>query len=503
MAVLVSYGDRLLTRQGRPSWLKRPSVPLALFGRDGLPMTADGRVVSYLGLYETQPWIAAAVNKLNRSIMDLPLRLYRETNKEGEVEPVYRHPLLDLIKNPWTGGSPARLKQKMTFPALVHGNAVLGVERDTPDGPPTGFVPLDWRFLVPYTLENGEVFFWESNEPGKRQFWDRDDVIHFAFEAGNGDLGISPLSQLGITMQAEDAAQTHQAETFQNGARPSGALMTEADLTREQRMELKNEVAAQPNGSFWLLTGGMKYEATSHTAVEAELIEQRKLNREEVAAVYDVDPPMIGILDHATYSNIAEMYDRLYQSTCGPWLTMQADTLTAQLIDREPAFSGKRYFFAYDLSAVLRSDTPQEIEAVATMIASGIGTPNEGRTRLRMRSSTQKGSDKLYLPTNNLGEMGKEPETPPQLESPASGVRETEDVVEDPVKANLRRHMEIAAKRMSAGQDPWNRDRFLKELYEDAPNAPAEPLADLVEGLIQRAGGDPEACRRLSASRFS
>jgi hypothetical protein len=62
--------------------------------------------------------------------------------------------------------------------------------------------------------------------------------------------------------------------------------------------------------------------------------------------------------------------------------------------------------------------------------------------------------------------------------------------------------MERAAKRMAGGQEPWDRGRFVRELYQDAPDAAAEPLADLVEGLIARAEGDPNACRRLAASRF-
>ena len=95
MATLVTYGDRLITRAGRASWLKRPSVPLAMFGRDGLALAPDGRIESFLGIYETQPWVAAAVNKLNRGIMDLPLRLYRQVTDDGEVEPVHSHPVLD------------------------------------------------------------------------------------------------------------------------------------------------------------------------------------------------------------------------------------------------------------------------------------------------------------------------------------------------------------------------------------------------------------------------
>jgi hypothetical protein len=83
------------------------------------------------------------------------------------------------------------LKQKMSFPALIHGNSVLGKVRPEPNAAPTGFVPLDWRFMTAWTLDDGEVYFWETTQPNRQQFWAPEDVMHFAFEAGNGDMGVS------------------------------------------------------------------------------------------------------------------------------------------------------------------------------------------------------------------------------------------------------------------------------------------------------------------------
>jgi hypothetical protein len=252
--------------------------------------------------------------------------------------------------------------------------------------------------------------------------------------------------------------------------------------------------------NFFLLSNGMDWKPFSHTAVEAELIEQRLLNRVEVASVYDVDPPLLGYLEHATYSNIGEMHKMLYGVTLGPWLSLIAETLNAQLIDTEPSWRDERLFVAFDLTEVLRSDTPEEISAIAAAIGTGVMTPNEGRNRLRARRSPNPAADQLYMPSNNLTPMGQQPpdEGEPANSEPGSGPLNGGD----PVKANLGRAMERAAKRMSAGLEPWDRDRFTRELYQDAPDAPVEPLADLVEGLIQRADGDPAACRRLAASRF-
>lgn len=503
MATLVTYGDRLLTSAGRPSWLTRPSVPLPMFGRDGLAIAPDGRIESFLGLYESQPWIAAAVNKLNRGIMDLPIRLYREVTDDGEVEPVHRHPVMDLILHPWERASAAHFKQKMSFPALIHGNAVLGKVSDEPLGTPTGFVPLDWRFLIPWCMDDGEVLFWETTQPNRKQFWARGEVVHLAFEAGNGDLGVSPLKQLGTTIRTEDNAQRYQAASFEKGVRPSGALKTEKDLTPDQRAKLRAEIQTAAQGadmnSFFLLSNGMDWVPFSHTAVEAELIEQRKLNREEAAAVYDVDPPLIGILDHATYSNVAEMHNRFYRATLRPWLTLIADTLTAQVINAEPAWADQGLFLAFDLSEVLRSDTPEEIAAVVTAINGSVMSPNEGRNRLRMRRDSNPAADKLYMAANNMQPLGEKPDppAPPDEPTPPQNGNEPADA-ENVAKRHVERAKHLIATKMGAGEQ-WNAERFVRELYQDAPGINGFALAARLEQAITAADGNPSDFRRISA----
>jgi hypothetical protein len=325
-----------------------------------------------------------------------------------------------------------------------------------------------------------------------------------AFEAGNGDLGVSPLKQLGTTLRAETNAQTYTSSSFEKGVRPSGALMTEADLTPDQRTTLRNEIkatqaGADPLQSFFLLSGGMKWQPMSSTAVEAELIEQRRLNREEAAAVYDMPPPLIGILDHATYSNIGEMYDRFYQTTLKPWLTLIADTMTAQLIMPEPAWAEEKLFFEFDLSDVLRADTPEEIAALATGIGSGLYSPNEGRNRLRMRKSSQAGANLLYMPTNNMTPMGEKPEPAPAPPDAVPALNGNSPTDEDEA---AKRHIERAKHQIQTlmgANKAWDRARFIRELYSDAPGVDGFDLASRFETAIIEADGNPAVFREKTA----
>lgn len=482
MTTLVSYGDRLITASGRESWLKRPGVPLGSFGQGALALSGDGRVVSYQQIYEQQPWVAVSVHKLARQIARLPLyahRIVEGTRWEGESVPVsLDHPLALLLCRPWPRAGELHLKQKAAFPALVHGNGTLAMFRDSVGGPPTSMVPLDYRYLTAHSMGgDGEIDVWETSQAGRPRLLAPEDVLHFAWEGGAGDIGVSPLKQLGVTLRTEDAAQRYQASSFDNAARPSGALVLPQDsrLDADERQELREEIRGQHAGvdqafKVALLSGGMDWKPFSHTAVEAELIEQRKLNREEVAAVYDIPPPLIGILDHATYSNVAEMHRMLYGMVLGPWLTLIEDTLKAQLIDTYEPWAAERLYVAFDLTEVLKGDALKEVQAVREGIQTGVLTQNEGRRRLNMSRYDDPAADQLLVPTNNLTPVGA---------SPDGGA--TADVVRNA----FERAEHLARTKAGAGLDAsFDRGRFVRELtgalegLTDDPQAAAEQAAD-------------------------
>lgn len=500
MTTLVTYGDRLITAGGRQSSLKRGSVPLGSFGQGGVAIAGDGRLVSYQGLYESQPWVGIAVNKLVRQIARLPLyahRIKEGTRWEGETEPLeHDHPLARLLASPYPRAGELTLKAKAAHPALVHGNGTFAIFRDTPGGPPTSLVPLDYRYMTAHSLGgDGEIDAWETSQAGRPRLLAPEDVLHIAWEAGAGDLGVSPLKQLGVTLRAEDSAQRYQASSFENGARPSGALVLpqDANLDADERAELRAEIRGQHAGvdqsfKIALLSGGMDWKPFSHTAVEAELIDQRKLNREEVAAAYDVPPPLIGILDHATYSNVAEMHRMLYGMVLGPWLALLEDAIKVQLIDTYQPWAQERLYVAFDLTEVLRGDTLAEVQAVREAITAGVMTLNEGRRRLNFSKYDDPAADDLYLPTNNLSPIGETPDppaTPPPFAPPApdpAGDPAGDQAKAQLVKAHVDRALERARTKAGIGQPAWDRARFVRELQADTGDpALAELHADLLE----------------------
>lgn len=413
MATLVGSDGSLFGVGGGNQPFPRSSVPLSDYA-GGVDLLGD-LTVSFAHIYRTQIWVAIVVNKIAYQISRLPLKAYKRTS-EGRSR-LRTGVLPGLLERPFARSGPTHLKQAMMKPALVHGNSALRIVRDRPDGPPASFAPLLWRRLTAHADDGGPVEIWETSQAGHPRWIPPGDIIHLAWRGLDGPIGLSPLRQLGVTLAIEDAAQRHQRAMLANSAAPAAAIsMSEQyiGMERGQRDEiignLRSDVdrlyaGPENTGRPILLPPGLEWKSAAHTAVEAELISQRELTREECAACYDMPPPLIGILEHATLSNLTEMHRMLYVTILGPWLTLIEETLQAQLITPEPALRGD-VWVEFDLSEVLKGDTLQRAQALALQIGYGLLTIDEGRElENRPRFDLPETSLPLY-PANNLRPAG-------------------------------------------------------------------------------------------------
>jgi HK97 family phage portal protein len=398
----------------------------------GLHTPAGYHLASYAEIYETQPVVAAAVNKLTRQLSTLPLKLYK-LQADNDRERVVKHPLADLFRLPCPDRSVVDLLQWISLPLLVHGNALLVKYREKADGPVTELLPMDWRYVSAWAQQGGPVEWWETNQTGERRFVHASEAIHFAWHSPSSIVGTSPLQQLGVTLQSENAAQRYSVNSFRNGIRPSLALELplEASHNKEIRDAIREEIQSVHGGpdnigKAFIAGGGAVVKPLSFSAREATLVETRQLSREEVAMVYDVKPTVLGDLTHGTYSNVSELNKDFYKTTLRPWLVLIEETFKSQLIEGETSFEG--VFPEFDLSEQLKGDPLELAQSLRTEIESGTLTPNEARRIQNRPADDTEDADKLYLPKNNLQALGEEPPEP-VIPTPMQTVK---DVVRDP-----------------------------------------------------------------------
>lgn len=488
------------TPEGFNTGLATNSVPLE---------TYLGGVGLYQRMYMRQLWVKVCVDKLTDLVLRLPLKVY-ERDSQGDKRRVLKGPLVDAIRTPAKRRGPAELKQWLIKPALIHGTAALRIRRAVPGGPPAGFEKLLWPYLEPRTLDPqdnaAQADYWRyTANPKKPEILQPEDVLVIAKDPPRGVAGVSPLRPLAITLMIERAAQLYQAHSFRNSVRPPGGVtLPDNELAKdpEFRKAFSDELTrlqggVENAGKPLTLPPGAKWEAFAYSAKDAELIDQRKLNREEVAAGYDVAPPLIGILDHATYSNITELQRALYQTTMPPWLTLIEDALLAQVIAPEPAFDGQ--WVEFDLNDVLRGDPIKEAASLKAGINGGGMTLNEARSVRNQPPIDHPNANVPLVPANNLlpiTQLGNN-----------GGVDNVGDD-EPPAAAALRRNITRAGDRiyrqMKAGEtDGWSPERFERELHADLTTAgmngdaasTAKAWAGALEAIVAHAAGDPDVLR--------
>lgn len=351
----------------------------------------DGRYLkSFDAIYRSQPVIAGVVDKLTRRVATLPLDVL-SVAADGSRKPEPRSSLSSLLGKPLPRWSKVHLLAFIEQSLLVHGNAVLAKLRtgSDADAPPDMLWPLDWAHLNAYGEPGGTIEWWSTSQFGEplggERFIRAADTIHFAWPApSGGEVGISPLEKLGVTVRLEDAAQREQTSIFRNGIRPSAAVSVDMENpTPKQLADAGAIVKAAHRGvdksGSWVWMGAKtKIQPLSFSPVEAQLIDQRRRSWEEIAAVYDMAGPLSGDLSHGTYSNVQVILDSLYRDVVPPWTTLIVETLQAQLIDPEPAWLDLQVRF--DFTDKLRGDPVAAAQADRSDIEGGIKTRDEVRT---------------------------------------------------------------------------------------------------------------------------
>jgi len=417
-------GDLDVTSQSVPTgpMFTMPMPWLGMGGARGL-WSVDGRNISYAQIFSEQAWVAAAVMRMLTWAVRVPLKVYRRTGEDSrERLGPDEHPLAAAIQHPWEGGYPAALTQALLGPLLVHGNSVTEVMEGRSGV--ISFEPLDWQAMSPISVTRTSIGGWEvAPELGssRGRTVSADSVVYAHWWSPLGPEGISPLQQLGTTVAIEDAATRYQKSMFRNGARPPSAITATTeflglpgetrDALMQQLREDITELYAGPDNSGRpaLLPPGLAWLPVGHTAVEAELIDQRYIDREEVAAVYMIPPPMLGDLRRATFSNITELRQVAYTDGLGPPLVIVEQVMTAHIL--RTLLQEDDTYCEFDFAAVLRGDYLKEINALRGAISMGLLTPNEGRTKLNQPRSDVPTADSLWMPVNNLSPMDAPPPT--------------------------------------------------------------------------------------------
>jgi len=346
-------------------------------------LNLSGQSATYGALYKCQPSIATVVDKIAASAARLTVKVWDNTPKTGRVVDT-SSAFAKLIADPCVSMSPYNFYRWTVATYEIYGEAFWYKQRNS-DGQVVRLLPMHPARTMIHRDDNGRVEYVFTLGVASAGILtaSEDDVVAFLrYNPESLMRGMSRLEPLRSTLLNEDASRRATQSWWKRGARPSVILKHPAELSQGAADRLKasfdaRHAGADNMGGTNVLEEGMEAQIIQLNAEEMQYIESRKLNMQEVCMVFDVPPPVVHILDHATFSNITEQMRSMYRDTMSPRLEDIESTIDRSL--RSEFYAPGVREAEFDMSEVLRGDYETRVDKALAARQSGLITGNEGR----------------------------------------------------------------------------------------------------------------------------
>lgn len=355
--------------------------------------------------------VFACLRVLGETAASVPVFLYRKKS-DGDREQSNDLAVYDIFHNrPNEEMSPFNFKESCMMALNLGGNTVSErlVDRR---GNLVGLYPYQWQQVnIDRDPETKELQYKisSSNRTVSKKLT-RDQVFHIPGPSLDGVIGLSPIQYAASAIRLGQSYEQFGVNLYKNGAFPSGAFSFEGVLNDISFERLKKDLKSNYQGMLntgvpMLLEGGGKFQPFVINPVDAQLIENKKFQIEDIARIYRVPLHLIQNLDKATNNNIEHQSLEFAMYTMLPWFKRWEENINMQLLT--PAERKAGYYVEFKLDGLLRGDVISRSRAYALGRQWGWLSVNDIR-RLENLSPIPNGD--IYLEPTNMIEAGKNTE---------------------------------------------------------------------------------------------
>lgn len=352
--------------------------------------------------------VYSCVRILAEAIAGLPLHLYCY-KEDGGKEKALWHPLYLLLHDePNPEMSSFVFRETLMTHLLLWGNAYAQIIRNG-KGEVVALYPLMPNRMVVDRDPKGQLYYTyqmaSSDAPTMENgtvVLKPSDVLHIPGLGFDGLVGYSPIAMAKNAIGLAIATEEYGSRFFANGATPGGLLEypgTVKDPDRIRESWNKGFSGSQNAGKVAILEEGMKYTPISIAPEQAQFLETRKFQINEIARIFRIPPHMIGDLDKSSFSNIEQQSLEFVKYTLDPWVVRWEQSLSRALFTPEEK---AEYFFKFNVEGLLRGDYQSRMNGYATARQNGWMSANDIRELENLdRIPAEEGGD-LYLINGNM-----------------------------------------------------------------------------------------------------
>ena len=396
--------------------------------------------------------VYSCVRILSEAIASLPLHLYRYTDSGGK-EKATDSPLYFLLHDePNPEMTSFVFRETLMTHLLLWGNAYAQIIRNG-KGEVTALYPLMPDRMTVDRDENGRLYYEyivsSYDAPINKKSTVRlqpFDVLHIPGLGFDGLVGYSPIAMAKNAIGMAIACEEYGAKFFANGAAPSGVLEhpgTIKDPSRVRESWTQTFGGSANSHKVAVLEEGMKYTPISISPEQAQFLETRKFQIDEIARIFRVPPHMVGDLEKSSFSNIEQQSLEFVKYTLDPWVSRWEQNLVRSLLTTDEK---KKYFIKFNVDGLLRGDYQSRMNGYATARQNGWMSANDIRELENLdRISKEEGGD-LYLingnmlPLKNAGAFANTDEMKEEENEEVLEVEESDSEQSDRESSDSQRH---------------------------------------------------------------
>ena len=348
--------------------------------------------------------VYACVRILAETIASLPLHTYRYTSsgKEKAME----HPTYYLLHSePNPEMTSFVFRETLMGHLLLWGNAYAQIIRDG-RGRVVGLYPLLPNKMLVNRTDQG-ILYYEYEKDDRTYFLRNNEVLHIPGLGFDGLIGYSPIAMAKNAIGMAIATEEYGAKFFANGANPGGVLEHPGVVKDPARIRESWNAVYQGSGNAHrvaVLEEGMKFQSIGIPPEQAQFLETRKFQIEEICRIFRVPPHLVASLDRATFSNIEHQSISFIDNTIVPWVSRIEQSMQKALF----AEAEKRKFFVkFNLNGRLRGDAATRAAFYQTMRQNGIMSANEIRELEEMNLIPEELGGGKYLVNGNFVDMAQ------------------------------------------------------------------------------------------------
>ena len=348
--------------------------------------------------------VYSCVRILSEAVAGLPLHLYRYNNSGGK-EKAMQHPLYRLLHDsPNDEMTSFIFRETLMGHLLLYGNAYAQIIRNA-RGEVIALYPLMPNKMEVDRDSNGRLFYLYTRGQEDAPEIGRDsqvllspsDVLHIPGLGFDGLIGYSPIGMAKNAIGMAIATEEYGARFFANGASPGGVLEHPGTLKDPEKVKAGWNAAYQGSSNAHrvaVLEEGMKYQPIGIAPEQAQFLETRRFQVNEIARIFRVPPHMLADLEKSSFSNIEQQSLEFVKYTLDPWVCRWEQSMCrALLTDSEKA----EYFVKFNLDGLLRGDYTSRMSGYATARQNGWMSANDIRELENLdRIPAELGGD-LYL----------------------------------------------------------------------------------------------------------